>query len=258
MAEALPLNPSPGAGPSFPPAILDSLGMRAFISDWAVEFLKDSAGQARGFDWAITLFSSGIMLPWMSGSAKAEQIDDLHRQFADSPASAAATSGEFVHLPDIAVDRRWPGFSAAVAAQGTGSLLSVPITVSEHATAVLTLYAPCPHAFTSADLTAAVAFTRRISKVCALLMELAAGKAGRAATRDNVLSVFELAVQTLVREFGLTAESALHYLKAMGGDTTAMPSAQVAATGTTALPGSPGYGHANALLHPRAPYPQTG
>jgi len=195
MAEATSLNSRPDAGGILRAAILDSPDVQAFLVDSVEEFLRETGGQARGFLWAITQVSSDDVRNWASGSSKAREIDGVQRQFASGPARAATAGGEFIHIPDAAVDRRWPGFSAAVAGHGIGSILSVPMTV-EGAKATFSLYGPGPHAFTSADVVEALAFTRRLSRVCQLLL------------------VIELAAWTLNREFGLTNESTMRYLQA--------------------------------------------
>ncbi|MBT2595922.1 GAF domain-containing protein [Arthrobacter sp. ISL-72] len=246
------MNSRPEAGGIFPVAILDSPDVQAFLIDAVQEFLGETGGQARGFLWAITQVGSGELRNWASGSSKACEIDGVQRQFADGPARAAVAGGEFIHIPDAAVDRRWPGFSAAVASQGIGSVLSVPMTVEE-ASAAFSLYGACPHAFTSADVVAAIAFTRRLTKVCQLLLEL--GRKAGAGTGQTLLSVIELAVWTLIREFGLTNESAMRYLQAVVHDMASrFPAVPTAGTGT-ALPAAEEHGRKDSLLDSTDDYP---
>lgn len=210
MAAVSPLNGEPGP-PALPAAILDSPDVQAFLGDAAQEFIEEISGSARGFLWAVTRVGPGEFHNWASGSVNAREVDGVQHAFADGPALTAAESREFIHIPDAAVDRRWPGFSAAMVGQGVRSVLSVPIVVEWELSAAMTLYAALPHAFTSEDVTHAIAFTKRMSKVCRLLLDLAR-KAGTGVT-GAPLSVTELAVWSLIREYGLTKESARQYLQ---------------------------------------------
>lgn len=218
MAAATPSNSEPEP-PAFPSEVLDSPDVQTFLSDAVQEFVEDRGGAARGFLWAITRAGPGEVRNWASGSTEAREVDGIQNSFADGPALTAAASREFIHIPDAAVDRRWPGLSAAVANQGVRSVLSVPIIVEWELSAALTLYAAAPHAFTSEDVIHAVACARRLSKVCRLLLELARN-AGAAITQPP-LSVTELAVWSLIREYGLTKESAMQYLQSVVRDGTA-------------------------------------
>ena len=217
MAAATPLNRQPEP-PALPSDVLDSADVQTFLSDAVQEFVEDIGGAARGFVWAITHAGPGDLRNWAAGSAKAREVDSVQNSFADGPSLTAAASREFVHIPDAAVDRRWPGFSAAVVGQGVRSVLSVPIFVERELSGALTLYAAAPHAFTSEDVVRAAACARRLSKVCRLLLELARN-AGPAITQPP-LSVTELALWSLIREYGLTKESAMRYLQAVVRDGT--------------------------------------
>jgi hypothetical protein len=212
MAEATRLNSGPEPPAIFPSAILDSPDVQTFLSEAAQEFVED-AGVARGFLWAITLVGPGEVRNWASGSTKAREVDGIQRSFADGPAQTAVANREFTHIPDTAVDRRWSGYSAAVARQGVGSVLSVPMIAEWEISAALTLYAPTPHAFTSEDVTRAVVCARRMCKVCQLLLEL--GRKAGAAITQSPLVVIEFAVWSLIRQYGLNKESAMRNLQAV-------------------------------------------
>lgn len=141
MAEATNSGPEPPV--AFPSAVLEIPDVQAFLGD-AAEELEGGGGAARGFLWAITRVGPGEVRNWTAGSLKGRQVDGLQSSFADGPARAAVASGEFVHIPDAAADRRWPGYSAAIAGQGIGSVLSVPMIDEWEINAALTLYAPDP------------------------------------------------------------------------------------------------------------------
>ena len=231
MAEATNSGPEPPV--AFPSAVLEIPDVQAFLGDAAEELVEAGGGAARGFLWAITRVGPGEVRNWTAGSLKGRQVDGLQSSFADGPARAAVASAEFVHIPDAAADRRWPGYSAAIAGQGMGSVLSVPMIDEWEINAALTLYAPDPHAFTSDDVIRALACARRLSKVCHLLLELA--RKARTANTLPLSPLTELAVESLIREYGLTEESAIQYLQAVARDLAFMsPTAPDAGTTSAA------------------------
>jgi hypothetical protein len=231
MAEATNSGPEPPA--AFPSAVLDTPDAQAFLSDAAEDLIEEVGGPARGFRWAITRVGPGGVRNWTAASLKGRQVDGLQGSFADGPARAAVVSREFIHIPDAAADRRWPGYCAAIAGEGLGSVLSVPMIDEWETSAALTLYAPAPHAFTSDDVIRAVACARRMSKVCHLLLELA--RKARTAVSPPPSPLTELAVESLIREYGLTEESALQYLRAVARDLAFMsPTAPDAGTTSAA------------------------
>jgi GAF domain-containing protein len=57
-----------------------------------------------------------------------------------------------VHVPDAAEERRWPAYISAVATEGKGSILGIPLPQEGGATAVMNLYSPLPNGFTGGDI----------------------------------------------------------------------------------------------------------
>ena len=53
-----------------------------------------------------------------------------------------------VHVPDMATEKRWPGFSLAASRLGAGSMLSVQLFVDGDDLGALNLLSESPHAFT--------------------------------------------------------------------------------------------------------------
>lgn len=256
MAEATPLHIGPEEPADFHSAILDTPGVQQFLSEAAKALMDDAGGAACDFQWAIALLVRGEVRNLASGSTKAREIDGLQSLFADGPARAALASSEFVHIPDTALDGRWPGYSAAAAGQGVGSVLCVPMIVEWDVRAALTLYSSSAHAFTSDDVIRAVEAARRITKICQLLLRLGL-KVGAVITQIP-LSVIELDVLSLIREYGLTEEAAMQYLQAVVHH-AAISSMTVPAAGAPgAAPAAAlSYGPADSLRN-NHPYPKTG
>lgn len=256
MAEATPLHIGPEEPADFHSEILDTPGVQQFLGEAAQAFVDDVDGAARDLQWAIALLVQGEVLNLASGSTTAREIDGLQSLFADGPARAAVASSEFVHIPDTALDGRWPGYSAAVAGQGVRSVLCVPMIVERDVRATLTLYRTSAHAFTSEDVIRAVEAARRATKICQLLLKLVL-RVGAVITHIP-LSVIELDVLSLIREYGLTEETAMQYLQTVVHH-AAVASRPVPTAGTpSAAPTAAlSYGHADSLRGGH-PYPKTG
>ncbi len=191
----------------------------AFLSETVSELVDGIGGPRRGISWAITVLGSGEPVTLTAGGAAARAADEAQCSFDDGPARMAVRSGEFVSVGDITLERRWPGYAAAAAAEGMGSLVSVPLVPAEVFRAAVNLYAPWPHVFTSADITAAAALARQVSRTLRLVQQLAvswgAGADLSSAQLSRVLA--GLALRTLVRDFGFSEEGALDYLRSAAG-----------------------------------------
>jgi GAF domain-containing protein len=170
----------------------------------------------------------------VSGSPDARRVDALHGSFDDGPVRAAVLSGEFVHIADAALERRWPGYATFLAGHGAASLLAVPLMVGGEIGAALTLYAPVPHAFTSDDIAGAAACARRISAAIQLLLQLA--QRAEATAVQSPLSLVDLAVWSLMREYGFSRDNAAQYLQdVVRNRASGLPDAGI----TAVLPGIP-------------------
>lgn len=194
----------------------------AFLSAAVGEFVHDIGGPARGISWAITLLGSGEALTLTAGSAPARAADEAQRSFDDGPARTAVRGGEFVSVGDTSLERRWPGYASAAAAFGVRSVLSVPLVPETVFQASVNLYAPWPHLFTSADITAAARLARHVSRALLLVQQLALRSGSGADLSSAQLSraLAGLAMRTLVREYGFTEEGALDYLRSVAGGAT--------------------------------------
>lgn len=127
----------------------------------------------------------------------------------------ALRSGEFVVVSDLSRDRRWPGYASAAAGHGVQSLLAVPILSEGATSAAITLYAPVPHAFTSDDLLASQNYARQMARALRVVVrvaERAETTAGIAVVQSSLVLV-DLAVRSLMNEYGLTREGALRFLQ---------------------------------------------
>lgn len=125
-----------------------------------VQFALDAAGCTH----------AGVALVTRGGRADVGAITDpvvetLYRiQIeADEGPMLAALSGDTISIPDVATDDRWPLWQTAAVNAGIGSVLHVPMTVSDQTTGVLSLYDAEPNALTVADEAVAHILARHAS-----------------------------------------------------------------------------------------------
>lgn len=199
----------------------ENLEAFVFLSEEVGELIEELSGRDRGIGWAITLLRAGDCVTLVSGSASSLAVDEVQTAFDDGPSRAAVRSGEFVHLGDTRLDRRWPGYASTAAGMGFRSVLSVPLVPASVFRAALNLYAGSPHVFTSADITAARRSVRHVSRA----LRLAAQRQTRGKEYGEGLSSAQLtrtlaglALRTLVREHGFSVEASLEYLRRAAGN----------------------------------------
>jgi hypothetical protein len=120
-----------------------------------------------------------------------------------------------VLLSDVSRDRRWPGYASAAAGHGVQALLSVPIVSEGMTSAAINLYAASPHTFTSDDLLRAQTYARQVARALRVVVrvaERAEATAGIAVAQSSLVLV-DLAMRSLMDEYGLSREGALRFLQ---------------------------------------------
>jgi hypothetical protein len=93
--------------------------------------------------------------------------------------------------------------------------LSVPIASAGGTSAAVNLYASTPHAFTSDDLLRARSYARQVAlglQAVVRVAERAEATAGLAVAQSSLVLV-DLAVRSLMNEYGLSREGALRFLQ---------------------------------------------
>jgi hypothetical protein len=215
MADGTAAVPTGEPSAAFLKLVLDSDDVGTFLRSVMGQLMEELGGASRGISWAITVLRPGTTGTWAADSALAAAVDALQHSFDDGPALTAIRCGEFVHVADVGVDRRWPGYASAAAGYGVLSLLSVPLVSEGVFAATVNLYAPLPHSFTSTDITTVRSYTRqgmrglRLATQLAARTETHAGLVPGPGSRDLVAS----ALRFLMTEYGLSYEAAFHYLQ---------------------------------------------
>lgn len=210
---------SGGAGwdplPAPQDVVFESSDVENFLSEVTHEFMQDIQGSPRGISWAATLFRRGEAHTIAAGSAKARAADQEQWSFGDGPVLLAMRTGEFVHVPDVAQERRWPGYASAAASHGVRSLLSMPIVAAAGCIAAINLYAPSPHAFTSDDIVRTRRYVREVARALRVVLRVAerAEASAELAVAQTSLALMDLAVRTLMDDYRLSHEGAFQYLR---------------------------------------------
>jgi hypothetical protein len=202
----LPLPPEP---------VFDSKDVEDYLWEVTHEFMKDIKGERRGIGWAATLFRLGKARTLAASSDQARDADLEQCSFADGPVLEALRSGEFVLLSDVRRDRRWPGYASAAAGHGVQSLLSMPIVSEGMTRAAINLYAASPHVFSSDDLLRSQSYGRQVARAMRVVVRVAerAEAAAGIAVAQSSLVLVDLAVRSLMDEYGLSREGALRFLQ---------------------------------------------
>ncbi|NUT71516.1 GAF domain-containing protein [Pseudarthrobacter sp. C4D7] len=204
-----------GPLPVTPEPVFDSKDVEDFLWDVTRDLMTGIKGERRSIGWAATLFRLGKARTLAASTEQAREADREQCSFADGPVMEAVRTGEFVLLSDLGRDRRWPGYSSAAALHGVQSLLSVPILTEGATSAAITLYAAFPHAFTSDDLVRGQSYARQVSRALRVVVrtaERAEATAGLAVVQSSLVLV-DLAVRSLMNEYGLSREGALRFLQ---------------------------------------------
>ncbi|MET1088406.1 MAG: GAF domain-containing protein [Arthrobacter sp.] len=202
----LPLPPEP---------VFDSKDVENYLGEVTHEFMRDIKGESRGIGWAATLFRLGKARTVAASNDQAREADREQCSFADGPVVEALRSGEFVLLSDVTRDRRWPGYASAAASHGVQALLCVPIVSEGMTSAAINLYASLPHAFSSDDLLRAQSYARQVARALRVVVRVAerAEAAAGIAVAQSSLVLVDLAVRSLIDEYGLSREGALRFLQ---------------------------------------------
>lgn len=204
-----------GPLPVTPEPVFDSKDVEDYLRDVTRDFMAGIKGECRSISWAATLFRLGKARTLAASTEQALEADREQCSFADGPVMEAMRTGEFVLVSDLSRDRRWPGYSSAAAGHGVQSLLSVPILTEGGTGAAINLYAPYAHAFTSDDLMRSQSYAREVGRalhVVVRVAERAEATAGLAVVQSSLVLV-DLAVRSLMNEYGLTREGALRFLQ---------------------------------------------
>ena len=200
--------------------VFDSKDVEDFLAEVTREFMHRIDGDRRGISWAATIFRRGAAHTIAAGSDAARAADKEQCSFEDGPVLEALRSGDFVHLADVAHDRRWPGYASAAAGHGVRSLLSMPVVATAGSSAAVSLYAATEHAFSSDDIIRTRAYAREVARALRMVLKVA----GRAdASAELVLAhssgvLMDLPLSKIMADYGPGRDVALEHLRTASQD----------------------------------------
>ncbi|HET7139419.1 MAG TPA: GAF domain-containing protein [Arthrobacter sp.] len=184
--------------------VFDSQDVGDFLAAVMRGFMHRIDGDRRGISWAATVFRRGVAHTIAAGSDTARAAEKEQCSFENGPVLEALRSGDFVHLADVAHDRRWPGYASAAADHGVRSLLSIPVVATAGSCSAISLYATAPNAFTSDDIVRVRAYAEYVAKALWMVLKVAERAEAQVELaleqRSGVL--VDLPLATLIPDYG--------------------------------------------------------
>jgi len=167
--------------------LLDSPDITAFLTRFTQMMATTLTTDGEEVWCAVTLLREHRAATAACSSVRAEALDENQYAYGDGPCLTAAREHTVVHVPDVATDDRWPGYTQAAAAAGIGSVLGVPFELNGEARAALNIYADQPHAY---DRSAIEAIRREVGAASSAL-RLAVRLAGHRDTEADLAAALE-------------------------------------------------------------------
>ena len=163
---------------------------------------------------SITLLVNDRGSTAVSTGALATDLDESQYGRGYGPCLHTAASGEITEIPDSRLDQRWPDYTRWAWERGSGSSLSVPLSIAEGISGALNTYAREPHAFDDAARAAA----QRFAPYAAIAVSNMHAYARTQDLADNLQvalekqSVIDQAKGILMERYRLTADQAFQAL----------------------------------------------
>ncbi|WP_267276092.1 GAF and ANTAR domain-containing protein [Arthrobacter sp. CDRTa11] len=162
----------PDVAPHLQDLVLDNPDVEQFLQDLAVYSGERLSVPDHEVFCGITLIRRKKATTVASSNPCARLMDELQNKYGDGPCLTAMREMVTVHVPDLSLETRWPGYVRAVVGQGTESLLSVPLPLEGETRGALNLYSQRTHAFTVESIAAVEAFCEQASKGLRLALRM--------------------------------------------------------------------------------------
>ncbi|AUI51814.1 GAF and ANTAR domain-containing protein [Arthrobacter crystallopoietes] len=135
----------------------------------------------------ITLVRRKRAVTIASSDGNARILDELQNTFGDGPCLTAIREKEWVLVPDVGAERRWPEYMAVCADHNVGSILGIPFDLDGEGEAALNLYAGTADAFSVDTIDRIAEYVRTASKA----LNLSVRMAHLSDARDNLKAAME-------------------------------------------------------------------
>ncbi len=153
--------------------LLNSPDITAFLTEFTRTMATTLADGGQEVWCAVTLLREKKAATVASSSDRAEALDEIQYTFGDGPCMTAARTHTVIHVPEVATDSRWPGYTDAAADAGVASVLGVPFELEGEAQAALNIYANQSRTYDEAAIEAVVHQVGLASSALRLAVRLA-------------------------------------------------------------------------------------
>jgi GAF domain-containing protein len=195
--------------------LLDSPDMTAFLTEFTQKMATTLATDGEEVWCAVTLLRPRRSATVASSNDRAAALDEIQYVYGDGPCLTAAREHTVVHVPDVATDDRWPGYTDAAAAAGVASVLGVPFDLNGEARAALNIYADQPHSYDQDAIEAAQREVALASSALRLAVRLAGHRDTEADLQAAMASrtAIDLAAGIIMGQNRCTQREAVEILK---------------------------------------------
>ncbi|MGY4642310.1 GAF and ANTAR domain-containing protein [Cellulomonas sp. URHB0016] len=192
--------------------LLSTAGIEEFV-DGVARAAAHHVGPATSA--TITLRRDGRPRLIGASDGLAAQCDEVEYATDQGPCLEAIDTGALVHVPDVAVETRWPGWCAVTSAHGFASGAALPRTVRPGVATALNLYATSPHAWTVEALAVAEMYADEVARTLALCLRIADQAELNADLRAALVSraVIDQAIGVIMAENRCSAGEAMTILR---------------------------------------------
>lgn len=195
--------------------VLDTSDVHEFLQELAHFTGSLLSGRGQGLYCGISVERLKKPTTVATNDPKALAMDELQYSFGDGPCLTAMRTWTTVHVPDVAEERRWPEYISAVATEGIGSILGIPLPQEGGAAAVMNLYSPLRNGFTVHDIAGAESFAEQTAKTLRLELRLTQTHEARNDMADAMKSrtMIDMAVGAIMAQNRCSQDGAIEILR---------------------------------------------
>ena len=208
---------SPNAAPSAAEWLHMLLASNHEIAEFINEVAKLAANEVIGEPDAICgiLLSREKRLTVVGHSNQtAKDLDEIQAGFDEGPCLQAQWDQAVIISNDVRHETRWPDYMVTVRASEIRSILAVPLSLGDAATAAMNFYAHEPHAFSEANVAHALRFASLTSLAVTVALRIAAASEA-AADRQQAMesrTAIDVAVGIIMAQQHCTQQQAFDML----------------------------------------------
>ena len=169
---------------------------------------------------SITLIRGKAATTAASTASLALAMDEVQYDQGYGPCLDAGRCDQIMHIPDMATEVRWPGYTPLARDSGVGSSLSLPLPVENYLVGALNVYSLRPRAFTEASIAVGRSLAAHITAALSLA-ESAHGhrlQAEHLARAMRSRDVIEQAKGMVMAQQRCSAEAAFNLLRKLSMD----------------------------------------